>query len=268
MDFLHQIKLSFSFYWRAFRFIETNNIWRLLVLPAVINLIIAFLITVFAIKTSGVIVEFVLGNLKITNADQEVHSFIEGFLLVVIRAFVFYLYLKVYRYLALILLAPLFSIISAKVQLIDSGIARTPCASNYFLGCSRGIKIAIRNFFIEIFLSTIIIIICLLISWIIPLAPILILVLESYFMGYSMADYRNEYYSINSKQSRKIITEYFGLVFGNGLLFNLFLLIPVIGVLFAPAFALIASGLSINYLEKRKRILCNSDQSTLMMAES
>ena len=76
MDFLHQIKLSFSFYWRAFRFIETNNIWRLLVLPAVINLIIAFLITVFAIKTSGVIVEFVLANLKITNADKEVNSFI------------------------------------------------------------------------------------------------------------------------------------------------------------------------------------------------
>ena len=95
-----------------------------------------------------------------------------------------------------------------------------------------------------------------------------ILILESYFMGYSMADYRNEYHKLSSKESRKLINNYVGLVIGNGMFFNLFLLIPVIGILAAPVFALIASGLSINYIEKRKSILCNSDQSTLMMAKS
>lgn len=268
MDFLHQIKLSFSFYWRAFRFIETNNLWRLLIIPALINLLITFLIIVLAIKSSGILVAYVLDNFQITSSDRTMHSFIEGLLLVIIRAFVFFLYLKVYRYLVLILLAPLFSIISSKVQLIDSGEAKTLCTSKYLLICSRGIRIAVRNFFIEIILSTVIILISLVLAWIIPLAPLAILFLESYFMGYSMADYRNEYYGIKSKESRKLINKNFGLVLGNGMFFNLVLLIPVIGVLFAPTFALISSGLSINYLEKRKRILCNSDQSTLMMAES
>jgi len=268
MDFLHQIKLSFSFYWRAFRFIDGNNLWKLLIIPALINLIIAFLIIVFAIKSSGIIVEYVLNNFLITGSDRTLHSFIEGVLMVVIRAFVYFLYLKVYRYLALIFLAPILSFISSKIQLIDSGIPNTFCASKYLLVCSRGIKIAFRNFIIEITLSTIIIFISLILAWIIPLAPLAILFLESYFMGYSMADYRNEYYGINSRESRKQINNHFGLVIGNGFFFNIFLLIPVLGVLFAPVFALVASGLSINYLEKRKRILCNSDQSTLMMAKS
>jgi CysZ protein len=106
------------------------------------------------------------------------------------------------------------------------------------------------------------------IAWIIPIAPIVILLLESYFMGYSMADYRNEYFGIKSKESRKLINKYFGLTIGNGMLFNFLLLIPLLGVLFAPTFALVSSGLSINYLEKRKSVLWNSDQSTLMMAKS
>ena len=268
MDFLHQIKLSLTFYWRAFRFIEANNLWRFLVTPAIISIIITSLTIIFAIKTSGLIVDYVLANFQLTSSDEAIHSIIEGFLMVVIRAFVFFLYLKVYRYLTLILLAPLLYIISSRVQMIDSGKPIKSCTSKFFFDCSRGIRIALRNFFIEITISTLIIVVSLLIAWIIPLAPPLILILESYFMGYSMADYRNEYYNINSRDSRKIINKYFGLVVGNGLFFNVFLLIPVLGVLAAPVFALVASGLSINYLEKRKSILCDSNRSTLIMAKS
>ena len=268
MDFLQQIKLSFLFYWRAFRFIDTHNLWKLFVMPAIINLIIAALIIIFAIKTSNIVVEYVLINFQPTSSDTAVHSFIEGLILILIRTFVFFLYLKIYRCFVLILLAPLFAIISSKVQTIASGQNGANCTSKYIFNCTRGIKIAIRNFFIEIILSTLIIVITFLIGWILPLAPVAILVLESYFMGYSMADYRNEHFSISSRESRKMINNYSGLVIGNGLVFNFFLLIPLLGVLFAPAFALIASGLSINYLEKRKSILCNSDQSTLSTIKS
>ena len=268
MDFLHQIKLSFIFYWRSFRFIDSNDLWKVLIIPSIISLLIAFLIIVFAIKTSGIIVEIFMANFQATSPDKTFHSFIEGLLLVVVRAFVFFLYLKVYRYLVLILLAPSFSIISAKIQLIDTGLANISCTSKYLIDCSRGIKIAFRNLLIEIVVSTTIIVVSILLAWIIPLAPLAILLLESYFVGYSMADYRNEYHNISSRNSRKLINHYFGLTLGNGFFFNLFILIPVIGVIAAPIFALTSSGLSINYLEKRKRILCNSDQSTLIMAES
>ena len=268
MDFLHQLKISFLFYWRAFRFIDSNDLWKLLVIPAIINLIIAFLTVLFAIKTSGIIVQYVFSHFSFSTTDNSVNIFIEGLLLIFIRAAVFFFYLKVYRYLALIFLAPLLAFISSRVQTIDTGHSDRLCTSKYLLNCSRGIKIALRNFVIEILLSTVVIIVFLLITWIIPLAPVVILLLESYFMGYSMADYRNEFFRISSRDSRKLINNYLGLVLGNGLFFNIFLLIPLLGVLFAPTFALVASGLSINFLEKRKSILCDSDQSTLMMAES
>ncbi len=268
MDFLYQIKLSFLFYWRAFRFIDGHNLWKLLIIPALITLIITIIIIVFAIKTSGIIVDHILTNFQLTSPDRSVHKFIEGTLMVVVRTGVFFLYLKAYRYLILVLLAPIFAIISSKTQIIDSGQHGPSDTKKYLWDCCRGVALAVRNFIIEIIASTLIIAISLIVSWIIPLAPLFILLLESYFMGFCMADYRNEHYNLGIKESRKLNHHYFGLVLGNGFFFNLFLLIPILGVLFAPTMALVASGLSINHLEKRKSILCDSDQSTPLMAKS
>ncbi|NJN25212.1 MAG: hypothetical protein HC819_04150 [Cyclobacteriaceae bacterium] len=266
MDLLSQIRLSLKSYWRAFRFIDDHNLWTLLIIPAVINMILTLIMIIFAIRTSRLVVDFVLQHFQITTPDATMHHLVEGLIMVIVRAFVFFLYLKVYRYLMLIALAPTLAILSSRVQTIDFGPAKTSCTSKYLLDCSRGIKIALRNFMIEIVLSTFIIALCLVIAWAIPLAPIAVLLLESYFVGYSMADYRHEYFGISSRESRKQINNYPGLVVGNGLWFNLLLLVPLLGILFAPTFALVASGLSINYIEKRKSESCKSNQSTLMMA--
>jgi len=267
MDFLYQIKLSFSFYLRAVRFVDQKKIWNLLIIPAIVNLIIAILIVIFALKTSAIVIEYIVLNFTSTDQDQSVSKFVEGMLLIVVRAIVFFLYLKVYRYTLLIFLAPSFAFISSKIQMMDSGISNTLCTRDYLAFCSRGMKIAIRNFLIEVFASTVIIIISILMTWVIPIIPLVILVIEGYFMGFSMADYRNEYHKMTIKESTSKIHGYLGLILGNGVLFNIFLIVPVVGVLFAPAIALIASGLSINYVEKRKHILCNSNQSTLIMAK-
>ncbi len=268
MDFLHQIKTSVLFYWRTFRFIESHNLWKILVLPAIINIIISAVIVVVAIKTSGYIVDLFFENMKPASHDQEILSLVHGVMMVIVRATIFFLYLKIYRYIILISMAPLFASISNKVQVIATGHKRKSCTRMYLMDCTRGMQIALRNFLIEALLSTIIIVVSFIIAWIIPLAPILILILESWYVGYSFADYRNEHFDMSKKESRKLMWTYPGLVLGNGLFFNILLLIPIIGVLFAPVFALIASGLSINHLEKRKEILCNSDQSTLIMADS
>ncbi len=268
MDFLHQIKTSLIFYWRTYRFIETHALWRILILPAIINLFISIVIIVVAIRTSGYIVHLFMDNIQFNNHDKSFLKFVEGVLMVMVRAMVFFLYLKIYRYLIIILLAPIFASISAKVQVIATGHSRKSCTRMYLADCSRGIQIGIRNFLIEIVLSTTIIVVSFVISWIIPLAPLFILVIESYFVGYSFTDYRNEHFGMSKRESRKLMNTYPGLIIGNGLFFNIFLLIPIVGVLLAPAFALIASGLALDHVEKRKQLLCSSDQSTLMMADS
>ncbi len=64
MDFFQQIKTSIFSYWRTFRFIDEHNLWRLLILPAILNLIIAIVIIVMAIKLSRNIVEGMMSNFR------------------------------------------------------------------------------------------------------------------------------------------------------------------------------------------------------------
>ncbi len=268
MDFLHQIKTSLVFYWRAYSFVDAHDLYRLLILPAIITLFITTIIVVLAIRTSGIISNEFLTHLQFNNQDKDSLKIIEGLLIITIRAIVFFLYLKIYRFLILFLLAPVFASISNKIQTIATGKIRKPCTRMYLIDCSRGMKIALRNFLLEVIISTIIILVALITPWLIPIAPLLVLGVESYFTGYALTDYRNEHFGLSEKKSRKLMHQYLGLIIGNGLFFNILLLIPIIGTLLTPAFALIASGLAIDHLEKRKQILCSSDQSTLMMEKS
>ncbi len=244
MDFFQQIKSSIFSYWRAFRFLDSHNLWRLLILPAIINLIIAVVIVVLAIKLSKNIVESMMNNFHFAEDDQQLHSLYHGFLMVVIRAGVFFFFLKFFRYLTLLLMAPLFVSITSRVQAIALGHADRTTAAQYLGSCFRGVKISLKNFTIEIILSTVILSVSLVAAWIAPIAPLAILAIESYFMGYAFADYRNDNHHMSAKESHKVINSHPGLIIGNGLCFNLLLLVPLIGILIAPVFALVSSGLA------------------------
>jgi CysZ protein len=61
-----------------------------------------------------------------------------------------------------------------------------------------------------------------------------------------MIDYRNEFKNYSAKESRAIINDHKGLAIGVGTMFNLILLVPVLGALVAPVIAVVAGGLAIN----------------------
>lgn len=268
MQFFKELQVSVRFYWKALRFIEKHALWRMLILPSIFNLIIAVLIGIFAWNFSSVIVIWIMENFNFEKGDSNLVNFIEKLLLIGVRVAIFFLYLKVYRYAILIVFAPFLAYISTRVQSIISPSAKPLCTRTFFSYCTRGMRLAIRNFFVELILTTGILLFSLLIGWLLPLAPLAILIIESYFFGYAMIDYRNEYYDIPPHMSHEIIIENSGLAIGNGLIFNISLLIPLIGFLFAPVIALIAAGLSVNYLEKRKKLLWPSNPSTLLAAKS
>lgn len=267
MQLLREIQISIQFYWRALRFLDANNFWHLLIFPAILNLLLAIGIGILAWISSDAIIEWIYNKYTLKTATSDMQVFFEGLLLLGIRGSVIFLYLKIFRYGVLILTAPLLAYISGRIQTANNSVIRPTGFKTYFSDCSRGIKIAAMHFILEIIITFFILFFSLLITWIFPIAPLLILLVESYFFGYSMADYRNEFFDLSRAESRQIINEHKGLIIGNGLLFNFCLLIPLLGVLFAPVYSLIASGLSLNYVEKRKNILCPSNQSTLLMAE-
>jgi CysZ protein len=117
--------------------------------------------------------------------------------------------------------------------------------------CSfRGIKFALRNLVLDLLVTLALLIISIIIIWIFPLIPLIILVAESYFFAIVLMDYRYEKDGLSQRASIQKCRNLPGVPIGIGLIFNLILLIPLLGVMFGPVIALLASQESINILDK------------------
>ena len=108
----------------------------------------------------------------------------------------------------------------------------------------RGIKIALRNsvwqsvYMISIVLLSLIPIL----GW---LTPLLALLVECYYYGFSMLDYSFERKRMTASESIFFIGNHKGLAIGNGLMFYLMQLLPLLGWVLAPAYAVVAATLSL-----------------------
>ena len=253
MRFFEQLFLSFKYYGETFRFIDEHNLYRKLVLPSILSLLVAIFVAWFGWKTS----ESIINNLLTVFSFRQLSGFwgdmVELIFRFVIRLITLFVYIKIYRYLLLLVLAPSFMRISQQVQSIElnetSEISGKSAAKNIV----RSMEIAILNFFRDMLFTGLIILMAVVVTWLAPIAPFAIFFVESYFFGYAMTDYRNQFLHLSVKESRKIIHNNIGLVIGNGICFNLILLVPLVGIIFAPVLALIAAGISIDEVEKNSK---------------
>jgi CysZ protein len=78
-----------------------------------------------------------------------------------------------------------------------------------------------------------------LIGWI---TPIIALLMECYYFGFSMLDYSFARSKFSRQQSFQFISRHKGLAIGNGILFYLMHVV----VIFAPAYAVIAATLTVH----------------------
>jgi CysZ protein len=85
------------------------------------------------------------------------------------------------------------------------------------------------------------------IGWVMPVVSLFV---ECYYYGFSMLDYSCERHQLSPSQSIAYIGKHRGLAIGNGLIFYLMHLVPVLGWIFAPAYAVIAATISLYYPEK------------------
>ena len=111
------------------------------------------------------------------------------------------------------------------------------------------IKIALRNFVLEILVTILLTLLSILIFWIFPLVPILILIAESYFFGSVLMDYRFEKDGLTIHEGIIKCRNLPGVPIGVGLIFNLILLVPVIGIMFGPVLAMIAAQESVTHIK-------------------
>ena len=154
------------------------------------------------------------------------------------------LYFSLFKYLFLIIGSPIFAYLSEKTEAIIEGKEYPFSFIQLLKDIIRGIRIAARNAgWQTVYMFSILIIAFI---PIIGLAtPLITILIECYYYGFSMLDYSMERHQKTAPESIFYISHHKGLAIGNGLVFYIMHLIPIIGWMLAPAYSVIAATLSL-----------------------
>ncbi|MDA0195395.1 MAG: EI24 domain-containing protein [Bacteroidetes bacterium] len=244
MGFFGDLFKAFKGYSKTLSFITDHKLWSYFLIPAVINITIFIGIGFAAYYYSGELIDFLTKQLGLEALNETMGLILQFFMALLIRFTVFIIYLKLYKYLVLILLSPVLALMAEKIYKLSGAQQGSINTMTFLRNIFRGIKVATINMITEIGLIILIVITTLFIPVISPFSPFMIFAIESYFYGFSMIDYRHELLNLSYRESKESIWSRKGLAVGNGAVFNLFLLVPVIGVLTAPLISLTAAHLA------------------------
>jgi CysZ protein len=244
--FLRETILAIHTYYKAIQFVGKQNMW--------INIFAAAFFNLFAFVFVGIIAW--LYTAQLINWFNTLLSFPEdwgfwsnllrytlGFL---IRFIIFLAYFSLFKYIILFVFAPVLALISEKTQNILQNEKRPIKLQQLVNDIIRGMFVAVILIGLQASSWMILIVLCIAVPFLAPFYAVFLFVSESFFFGASMIDYRNEYFHLTVSESLKKIFSHKGLAFGNGLFLNLFMLIPVIGVLIGPSLAVISAGIAAN----------------------
>lgn len=255
---LKEIIISIQSYMHAHRFIIKHKLWKWILIPGLIYTIL-FLggIYLFWVSSNSAI-EFILQQSGAkTWLDKMQDSWVSFLFImgqVIFRLVLLLFYFSLFKFLFLIIGSPVFAYLSEKTESIMEGRAYPFSFLQLLKDIGRGIKIALRN----LLWQTVYVISILILSFI-PVfgwvAPLVALMIECYYFGFSMLDYSSERNKLSSAQSIDFISRHKGLAIGNGIVFYSMHLLPIVGWLLAPSYAVIAATISLLSARKSHVIL-------------
>ncbi|WP_422091580.1 EI24 domain-containing protein [Tenacibaculum ovolyticum] len=236
-------------YFGAFQLISKLKLWKYFIIPITISVLISTLIIILAYSLSDNVGHYVSSFWKWEfgkSAFEMVSTFFSGLLIVVIG-------LVLYKHIVMALSAPFMSPVSEKIEahLREGNHQHRKTSFNEQL--IRGIRINVRNLLRELFLT-----IPILLIGIIPvigiLSTVLLFLMQAYYAGFGNMDYTLERH-FKYKESIQFVKNNKGLAIGNGIVFMLFLLIPIIGVILVLPLSVTAATTETIKNIKRKELL-------------
>lgn len=152
-------------------------------------------------------------------------------------------YFALFKYVFLIFFAPLFAYLHLRIVAIQEVIPFKFNQKEYLKLVLRSIKVNLNNMLWQTVYLIPIVLVCTLpvLGWFTPLFTIL---LESYFLGFAMMDFGLATEKQNKSLSSNYLSSHKGLPIGNGIVFYLLHLLPIIGWVTAPFYALVAAHLN------------------------
>ncbi|NNC49599.1 MAG: EI24 domain-containing protein [Flaviramulus sp.] len=235
---LKNITLGIKAYFGAFSLISKLKLWKFFVIPMVISLVTAIVIFSSAYTLSDNIGSFIS---KIWDWDwgketfSTISNFIGGLIIIVIGLILF-------KHIIMALSAPFMSPVSEKIEAhLTGNLPHSSRDTSFMQQLWRGIKINGRNLIMELLL-TIPILLLKFIPVVNIFSTILLFIVQAYYAGFGNMDYTLERH-FKYSDSIKFVRKHRGLAIGNGAVFILFLLIPLVGVILVLPLSVTAATL-------------------------
>ena len=248
-----ELIISIGAFFKAYSFITKKNVVKWILIPGILYSLVFIFSIYFFLHTYNNFIEWMILKTGLKTILDNLNSSVIGFLVTMstfnISFFLMLYYFSLFKFIYYIIFSPLY-IIFSYTFMYEANQQKQPLTFAKFL--TQFNKIALLNLrlclgqtiylFFLMFISLIPII-----GWFIP---ILILLLECYYMGaimfnFSFARINNSYHS-----TKTYLDHYKGLSMGNGIIYYFLHFIPIIGWIFAPYYALVASKISIELFKE------------------
>ncbi len=251
---LKEIVIAVESYVRAHQFIRKHRFWKWILVPGILYTLMFCLGMYFFVISSNGAVSYLSDFIGVDRWLQKQRSGLLSFLFVMggimVRILLVFFYFSFFKYVFLIVGSPVFAYLSEKTEAILEGKDFPFSFLQLLKDILRGVRLALRNTLWQTVytLSLLILSFFPVIGWI---TPMIFLFVECYYYGFAMMDYSSERHKLSPAESVAFISNHKGLAVGNGGIFLMMHLVPVIGWVLAPAYAVIAATLSFHYQQKQ-----------------
>ena len=245
---LKEIVIAIQAYRKAHVFIGKHRLWKWILIPGLVYMILFTIGLYFFWISADTAVSHLSQFIGVDRWLHRQHSSALSFIFlmggIMVRLIMMFFYFSLFKYLFLILGSPVFSYLSEKTESIIEGKEFVFSGSVFIHDIRRGIRLALRNCLWQTVYTVSILILSFipLAGWITPVISGLV---ECYYYGFSMFDYSCERHKLSPSESINFIGQRRGLAIGNGLVFYLMHLIPFVGWVLAPSYALVAATISL-----------------------
>jgi CysZ protein len=250
---LKEIVTAIQSYYKAHQFISKHRLWKWIIIPGIVYMLLFCVSMYFFGRSASNVIEHLSSVTGISNWLRRMQSSLLGFFFtiggIMIWLLLMFFYFSLFKYIWLIIGSPVFAYLSEKTEALLEGTDYPFSKKQLLKDMLRGIKLALRNALWQTVYTISILILSFIpvVGWV---TPVISMFVECYYYGFSMLDYSCERHKLSPSQSVAFISNRKGLAIGNGLVFYLMHLIPVLGWVFAPAYAVVAATISLYYQEK------------------
>ncbi|NAS31760.1 coproporphyrinogen III oxidase [Flavobacteriaceae bacterium R38] len=235
-------------YGTSFGLVTKLKLWKYFAIPILISLLTAIIIGLCAYSFSDNIGHWIEQIWPWEWGKQGFYIFAE----ILSALFIIALGFILYKHIVMALSAPFMGPVSEKIEVHLLGQSHEHKENKFSVQLWRGIRINVRNLCMEL-LITIPILLLGLIPVIGFIVTILLFLIQAYYAGFGNMDYTLERY-FNYQKSIRFVRKHKGEAIGNGIVFMLFLLIPVVGVILVlPLSVTAATVQTIDLLDIKKK---------------